>query len=172
MNELKNQINNTRAYLAQNKMFSELEGFDAAIRLFADANKKSFKEKASEVWKKHKGKILAGAAIAAAGGIGGKYAYDKYQEKEKKEKEKKANEEELVRKAEAQTKAERIDTIKSLIAGPMSNLNYIPLLGNLSTSSALSFYKFKYPDEYDIAHEQVKGTGKIPGMPGGKFNYK
>lgn len=70
MNELKNQINNTRAYLAQNKMFSELEGFDAAIRLFADANKKTFKQKAAEVWKKHKGKILAGAGVLAAGGLG------------------------------------------------------------------------------------------------------
>ena len=81
MNTLKQQIVDTRNYLYQNKMYSELEGFDTAIRMFADANKKSFKDKAAEVWKKHKGKILAGAAAAAAAAAG-TYGYDKYKEKQ------------------------------------------------------------------------------------------
>jgi hypothetical protein len=81
MNTLKQQIVDTRNYLYQNKMYSELEGFDTAIRMFADANKKSFKDKAAEVWKKHKGKILAGAAAAAAAAAG-TYGYGKYKEKQ------------------------------------------------------------------------------------------
>ena len=48
MNTLKQQINETRNYLYQNRMYSELEGFDTALRMFADANKKSFKDKAAE----------------------------------------------------------------------------------------------------------------------------
>ena len=51
-------------------MTRELEGFDTAIRLFADTKKKTFKQKLSEGWQKHKGKILAGAALAATGGAG------------------------------------------------------------------------------------------------------
>ena len=82
MNELKQQIVYMRQAMFSKGMTRELEGFDTAIRLFADTKKKSFKEKASEVWKKHKGKIIAGAAIAGAAGLGygGKKLYDKAQE--------------------------------------------------------------------------------------------
>jgi hypothetical protein len=80
MNELKQQIVYMRQAMFSKGMTRELEGFDTAIRLFADTKKKSFKEKAAEVWKKHKGKILAGAAIAGAAGLGaygGKKLLDK-----------------------------------------------------------------------------------------------
>jgi chromosome segregation ATPase len=70
MNELKQQIVYMRQAMFSKGMTRELEGFDTAIRLFADTKKKSFKQKLSEGWQKHKGKILAGAALAAAGGAG------------------------------------------------------------------------------------------------------
>jgi hypothetical protein len=70
MNELKQQIVYMRQAMFSKGMTKELEGFDTAIRLFADTKKKSFKQKLSEGWQKHKGKILAGAALAAAGGAG------------------------------------------------------------------------------------------------------
>jgi chromosome segregation ATPase len=70
MNELKQQIVYMRQAMFSKGMTRELEGFDTAIRLFADTKKKTFKQKLSEGWQKHKGKILAGAALAAAGGAG------------------------------------------------------------------------------------------------------
>jgi outer membrane murein-binding lipoprotein Lpp len=70
MNELKQQIVYMRQAMFSKGMTRELEGFDTAIRLFADTKKKSFKQKLSEGWQKHKGKILAGAALAAGGGAG------------------------------------------------------------------------------------------------------
>jgi len=70
MNELKQQIVYMRQAMFSKGMTRELEGFDTAIRLFADTKKKTFKQKLSEGWQKHKGKILAGAALAATGGAG------------------------------------------------------------------------------------------------------
>ena len=164
MNNLKQQILTTREYLLQNRMYSELGGFDAAVRLFADANKKSFKEKASEVWKKHKGKILAGAALAAAAGVGGKLGYDKYKE---------AKAAPIEEAAKKQDKEERIETIMSLLGGPLSNLNYIPLLGNVSSGVALGYYKARYPEDWAEAKSRMKWPRyAIPGMPGSKANYK
>lgn len=45
-------------------MFSELQGFDIGLRLFADNEQKK-----QNFWQKHKGKILAGAALAGLGGL-------------------------------------------------------------------------------------------------------
>jgi len=74
MDQLKRQIVYMRQQMYSQGMLKELSGFDTAVRLFAapesGAKKKTFKEKAADVWKKHKGKILAGAAIAAAAGAG------------------------------------------------------------------------------------------------------
>lgn len=74
MDQLKQQILYMRQQMYSQGMLKELSGFDTAVRLFAapepGAKKKTFKEKAADVWKKHKGKILAGAAIAATAGAG------------------------------------------------------------------------------------------------------
>jgi NAD(P)H-flavin reductase len=57
-------------------MAEELNGFDTAIKMFAaskdneQSNTNKPKVKAEGFWKKHKGKILAGAALAAAAGTG------------------------------------------------------------------------------------------------------
>lgn len=45
-------------------MFSELQGFDIGLRLFADNEQKK-----QNFWQKHKGKIIAAAALAGLGGL-------------------------------------------------------------------------------------------------------
>ena len=58
------KINRIRSYYCEHRMFSELQGFDIGLRLFADNE-----QKRQNFWQKHKGKILAGAALAGLGGL-------------------------------------------------------------------------------------------------------
>lgn len=57
-------VQEVRDYFYQNHMFSELDGFNIGVRLFADNEQKK-----KTFWQKHKGKILAGAALAGLGGL-------------------------------------------------------------------------------------------------------
>ena len=144
MNTLKQQINETRNYLYQNRMYSELEGFDTALRMFADANKKSFKDKAAEVWKKHKGKIIAGAALAAAAGTGA-HLYNK-----KKQQEYLMNEvpKKITEDLVAAGKEARVQKFVNALKGKSSWYGkpfYEPLLW---------WYKDKYPEEYAEAERR------------------
>lgn len=75
MNELNKTINAVRFSMYQDRNFSALDGFDAAVRMFAEAaqQKKEVKkaEKKQSFWQKNKGKILTAAgALALAGGAG------------------------------------------------------------------------------------------------------
>lgn len=90
MNELNKTINAVRYSMMQDRNYSALDGFDAAVRMFAEAAqlKKTIKaddkptnktdnkaggkgDKKQSFWQKHKGKILTGAAaLALAGGAG------------------------------------------------------------------------------------------------------
>ena len=58
------KINKIRGVLLSRRMFAELRGFNAGVRMFAEneGKKKSF-------WQRHKGKILAGMALAGVGGL-------------------------------------------------------------------------------------------------------
>lgn len=145
MNTFKQQINETRNYLYQNKMYSELEGFDTALRMFADANKKSFKDKAAEVWKKHKGKIIAGAALAAA--AGGAHYYNK-----QKQKEFLATElpQKLVDALMSSSKEARIKKFVDAMEGQST------WYGKQWYSALLKWYKSQYPDEYAEAEKRYK----------------
>lgn len=142
MNTLKQQIIDTRNYLYQNRMYSELEGFDTAIRMFADANKKSFKDKAAEVWKKHKGKILAGAALAAAAGAGA-YGYKKYQDSKIPEK-------------VAQITMEM--THKTLVANIVEAMEgkEASWWKGIPSRLMLSYYKENFPGAYEEAEAKYK----------------
>ena len=146
MNTLKQQINETRNYLYQNRMYSELEGFDTALRMFADANKKSFKDKAAEVWKKHKGKIIAGAALAAAAGTGA-HLYNKQKQKEFLETE---LPQKIVDALKSSTKEARIKKFVDAMKG-QSTWYGKPWYGAL-----LKWYKYQYPDEYAEAEKRYK----------------
>lgn len=70
MNELNKAINAARFSMFQDRNFSALDGFDAAVRMFADAAQQKKKdEKKPSFWKKNKNKILTGAAaLALVGG--------------------------------------------------------------------------------------------------------
>lgn len=57
-------INRIRSYYIGHRMFSELQGFDIGLRLFADNEQKK-----QNFWQKHKGKIIAAAALAGLGGL-------------------------------------------------------------------------------------------------------
>lgn len=72
MNELNKAINAVRFSMFHDRNFSALDGFDAAVRMFADAAQQKKKdEKKPSFWKKNKNKILTGAAaLALAGGAG------------------------------------------------------------------------------------------------------
>ena len=90
MNELNKTINAVRFSMYQDRNFSALDGFDAAVRMFAEAAqlKKTIKadnkpanktdnkaggkgDKKQSFWQKNKGKILAAAgALALASGAG------------------------------------------------------------------------------------------------------
>lgn len=75
MNELNKTINAVRFSMYQDRNFSALDGFDTAVRMFAEAaqQKKSEKkaEKKQSFWQKNKGKILTAAgALALASGAG------------------------------------------------------------------------------------------------------
>jgi len=61
MNE---KISKIREFLLSRRMFAELRGFNVGVRMFAEneGKKKSF-------WQRHKGKILAGMALAGVGGL-------------------------------------------------------------------------------------------------------
>lgn len=141
MNTLKQQIVDTRNYLYQNRMYSELEGFDTAIRMFADANKKSFKDRAAEVWKKHKGKILAGAALAAAGV--GAYGYKKYQDSKIPEK--------VVQKTMEMTHKALVANIVEAMEGKEA-----PWWKGIPSRLMLSYYKKNYPGAYEEAEAIFK----------------
>jgi hypothetical protein len=158
-NTLNQQINETRNYLFQNRMYSELEGFDTALRMFADASKKSFKDKAAEVWKKHKGKIIAGAALAAAAGTGAHF-YNKQKQKEFLETE---LPQKIVDELKSATKEARIKKFIDAMEGQSTWYGkpwYAPLL---------KWYKYKYPDEYAEAekrrkeefYKQMEGLGTV-----------
>lgn len=58
------KISKIREFLLSRRMFAELRGFNAGVRMFAEneGKKKSF-------WQRHKGKILAGMALAGVGGL-------------------------------------------------------------------------------------------------------
>jgi hypothetical protein len=58
------KINRIRSYYYEHQMFSELQGFDIGMRLFADNEQKK-----QNFWQKHKGKIIAAAALAGLGGL-------------------------------------------------------------------------------------------------------
>lgn len=62
--EMNEKISKIREVLLSRRMFAELRGFNAGVRLFAEneGKKKSF-------WQRHKGKILAGMALAGVGGL-------------------------------------------------------------------------------------------------------
>lgn len=143
MNTLKQQIIDTRNYLYQNRMYSELEGFDTAIRMFADANKKSFKDKAAEVWKKHKGKILAGAALAAAAGTGGYLGYKKYKEAHIPE--------DVAIKVATMGEDALVDVIVRAMEG--KNESWYK---SIPSSVMLSYYKKKAPALYERAEAKYK----------------
>lgn len=75
MNELNKTINAVRFSMYQDRNFSALDGFDAAVRMFAEAAQQKKGEKKAEkkqsFWQKNKGKILTAAgALALAGGAG------------------------------------------------------------------------------------------------------
>lgn len=57
-------INRIRSYYIGHRMYSELNGFDVGLRLFADNEQKK-----QNFWQKHKGKIIAAAALAGLGGL-------------------------------------------------------------------------------------------------------
>ena len=70
MNELNKTINAVRFSMFQDRNFSALDGFDAAVKMFADAAQQKKVEKKKTFWQKHKNKILTGAgALALAGGV-------------------------------------------------------------------------------------------------------
>lgn len=58
------QISRIRSYYYGHRMYSELQGFDIGLRLFADNEQKK-----KNFWQKHKGKILTAAALAGLGGL-------------------------------------------------------------------------------------------------------
>ena len=75
MNELNKTINAVRYSMMQDRNYSALDGFDAAVRMFAEAAQQKKAEKKAEkkqsFWQKNKGKILtAASALALAGGAG------------------------------------------------------------------------------------------------------
>lgn len=89
MNELNKTINAVRFSMYQDRNFSALDGFDAAVRMFAEAAQQKKEEKKAEkkqsFWQKNKGKILTAAgALALAGGAG--YAGFKVGQKSEAEK--------------------------------------------------------------------------------------
>lgn len=75
MNELNKTINAVRYSMIQDHNYSALDGFDAAVRMFAEAAQQKKAEKKAEkkqsFWQKNKGKILTAAgALALASGAG------------------------------------------------------------------------------------------------------
>lgn len=89
MNELNKTINAVRFSMYKDRNFSALDGFDAAVRMFAEAAQQKKEEKKAEkkqsFWQKNKGKILTAAgALALAGGAG--YAGFKVGQKSEAEK--------------------------------------------------------------------------------------
>lgn len=157
MNTLKQQIDETRNYLFQNRMYSELEGFDTALRMFADANKKSFKDKAAEVWKKHKGKIIAGAALAAAAGTGGYLGYKAKQKSDVKDATANAMQK-VAQSLKGMTREERVDYIYNLLKTRGEEF-FTPLVGGKIMAQSWS-----YPEEFKEAkakYEMEKRVNKL-----------
>lgn len=154
-NTLNQQINETRYYLFQNRMYSELEGFDTALRMFADASKKSFKDKAAEVWKKHKGKIIAGAALAAAAGTGA-IAYNKYKESQIPLE---------VAKAVGELSVNALtDEIARCLKGSNSSIwKKVPF------AIRLAYLKHNFPKQYAEAEKRVKEEELRSVTPAGGF---
>ena len=77
MNYIDTQINEQRAHLFSTRQYSALDGFDCAVRLFAEAaktKKEEPKDRKKSFWQKNKKKILTGAGVlagAAGAGYGG-----------------------------------------------------------------------------------------------------
>jgi len=65
-------IQKARHTMMRRGQYAQLEGFDTALRLFSsgdDGFRAEAKVRKPSFWKRHKGKILAGAALAGLGGL-------------------------------------------------------------------------------------------------------